>query len=749
MMGSPASASSRPSASFDLLSEPVRRWIWQQGWDELHDIQERSIPILLEGRSDVLVAAPTAAGKTEAVFLPLISRIAGCKMRGFKALYLSPLKALINDQFRRLDELCEAIELPIRRWHGDVSAVVKTRARKNPEGIVLMTPESLEALLVRRGHEIPGLFAPIQAIVIDELHAFIGTERGIQLQSLLHRLDLAIERRAVRIGLSATLGDTKAAANFLRPDHGGEVVVLESQGAGQKVLLQLRGYQIGDRRRTEEPASMAGAEGAKGNCHSAIARHLLMHLRGSHNLIFARSRSDVEIYADLLRRRSQAMRVPNEFYPHHANLSRSEREDLERRLRNSTVPTTALCTSTLELGIDIGEVESVGQIGAPFSVSGLRQRLGRSGRRASKAAIMRLYITERAWCPGLHPADMLRCELVQAIAMVRLLVAGWCEQPRTGGLHLSTLVHQILAIIAQNGGTTADRAYSSLCRGGPFAEVSPALFARVLRAIGCHESRLIEQLHDGTLLLGEVGERLVEQHDFYAVFQTPRAYRIISDGKELGTLPMVIPLAPDMSIIFSGRRWRVIEVHDDRDTIVVTPSNRGVAPLFGGEAGELHDAIVAEMHRTYESDDVPSFLHETALELLAQARHAYHELGLSHTAIIEKDGDAFLFPWAGTVAVNIFVLALRAAGLKASSRQIIVEVERSSADQVRSSVARLAVGPPPAAAQLAVGLANLTRHKYDRFLPRELLIAGLASDRLAPEAVGWLARRVLANSAVG
>ncbi|MGO8920849.1 MAG: DEAD/DEAH box helicase [Stellaceae bacterium] len=746
MTNLPVSASDRPSASFDLLSEPVRRWIWQQGWDELHDIQERSIPILLEGRSDVIIAAPTAAGKTEAAFLPLISRIAGCNGRGFKILYLCPLKTLINDQFRRLDQLCEAVELPIHRWHGDIPAAAKIRARKSPAGIVLMTPESLEALLVRRGSEIASLFASVQAIVIDELHAFFGNERGMQLQSLLHRLELAVARRVARIGLSATLGNPKIAAEFLRPRHGDAVAVLESQGNRQTVLLQLRGYQSEDRLRTERPAGPDDADDAGGGCHSTIAHHMHEHLRGRHNLVFAQSRGDVELYADLLRRQSEAMGVPNEFFPHHANLSRAEREGLETRMRDGTPPTTAICTSTLELGIDIGELESVVQIGAPFSVASLRQRLGRSGRRAGRPAAMRFYITERAWRYDLHPVDVLRCELVQAVAMVRLLVAGWHEEPRLGGLHLSTLVHQILAIIAQSGGTTADRAYTILCRGGPFASVGPGLFARVLRAIGAPEARLIESSADGALLLGEVGERLVEHHDFYAVFQTPEEYRVVCHGRELGTLPIVANLLPDASVIFSGRRWRVLEVHDERATIVVAPSNMGAPPLFGGEAGELHDAIVAEMRQVYESDDVPPFLHQTAIEPLAQARHAYRELGLSRNAVIEKDGDTFLFPWAGTATAATFVLALKAADLTASLRHIIIEVERTRAEKVQAVISRLAVGHPPVAPQLAAGLGNLRRHKYDCFLPRELLIAGLASDRLAPEAVSILARQMLASS---
>jgi ATP-dependent helicase Lhr and Lhr-like helicase len=739
MTTSSASASDRSSASFDLLSPAVRQWIWQQGWQELHDIQERAIPVLLEGAADVIIVAPTAGGKTEAAFLPLISRIAGSGGAGFKLLYVSPLKALINDQFRRLDSLCEAVELPVHRWHGDVPAAAKTHARQNPDGIVLTTPESLEALLVRRGIEVPGLFTALQAIVIDELHAFLGNPRGIQLQSLLHRLELAVGRRVIRIGLSATLADPMGATSFLRPGGSDRAVILQSQSNRQTVLLQLRAYESIELEQREAPDSSESA--GNGPLSVAIARHLFRHLRGDHNLVFTRSRSDVELYADLLRRLSEKAGVSNEFYPHHANLSRGERELLEQRLRDDALPTTAICTSTLELGIDIGEVESVAQIGAPSSVAALRQRLGRSGRRSGKPAIMRLYVTERAWSRDMHPVDMLRCEVVQAIAMVQLLIDGWCEAPRSPSHHLSTLVHQILAVIAQLGGCSAQRAYATLCRDGPFVEVGPALFTRVLRAIGAPEVGLIEQMADGTLLLGEVGERLVEHHDFYSVFETPRQFRIVYNGKELGALPVVTPLLPDMGIIFSGRRWRVLEVHHERATAIVVPSSTGIPPHFGGEGAGLDSAIVSKMRQVYEGNDVPAFVGSAARKLLLEARDTYQMLGLSRTQIIDRDGDTLLFPWTSTTIANLLVLALRAEGLYASLKQIVISVNRKEADQVRSCLELLASGDT----SVLTSLKQRPNQRYDRFLPREFLTAALASEQTEFEILSAVAQRIVAD----
>ena len=175
------------------LAEPVRRWIWDKGWGELHDIQERAIFTLLDGESDLIIAAPTAGGKTEAAFLPLISSVLAAPGEGgFDLVYVAPLKALINDQLGRMEDLCKQTDLPVYPWHGVISQGVKSRARANPKGILLITPESLEAMFVLRGLQIPSLFMGTRAIIIDELHALLDNERGVHLRSLLSRLEHAV-----------------------------------------------------------------------------------------------------------------------------------------------------------------------------------------------------------------------------------------------------------------------------------------------------------------------------------------------------------------------------------------------------------------------------------------------------------------------------------------------------------------------------------------------------------------------------
>ena len=213
------------STAFDKLARPIQKRIRQQGWKELRDIQARATHVLMDGNRDLIVAASTAGGKTEAAFLPLLSQVLDepSEDSGFDVLYVAPLKALITDQARRLEDICRNTDMPITPWHGDVSSSVKAKATKRPRGVLLITPESLEALFIRRGLEIPRLFGATRAVILDELHSVLDSERGIQMRSLLTRLEIALKRPIRRVGLSATLGDMELAKVYLRPDSPGEV----------------------------------------------------------------------------------------------------------------------------------------------------------------------------------------------------------------------------------------------------------------------------------------------------------------------------------------------------------------------------------------------------------------------------------------------------------------------------------------------------------------------------------------------
>ena len=744
-----AAAGVRSSRGFALLARPVQQWIWRSGWGDLRDIQEQAIPLLLNGDRDLVIAAPTASGKTEAAFVPLLSRLVSAERRshGFDIVYVSPLKALINDQFRRLDELCESLEIPVHKWHGDVSSGAKARAMRAPQGVLLITPESLEALFVRRGTEIPRLFAPISNVVVDELHSMLDTERGVQLRSLLNRVEISVGRRIRRVGLSATLGDMRLACAYLRPGAQDKVDVIRSGSGGQEIKLLLKGYVVGGPREELWDSTEDGQSGPasdREDTERAIATHLFKSLRGKRNLIFADSREQVEIYADRLRELSEKAHLPNEFFAHHASLASQHREFVEGRLRSAYEPTTAVCTSTLELGIDIGEVESIAQVGPPFSVSSTRQRLGRSGRRRGKAAVMRTYVQESALGAASHPVDALRIRLIRSIAIIELLVEGWCEPPGPGALHLSTFVQQILSVIAERGGATARTVFDVLCRRGAFSSVSAPLFKQVLRALGEGKRPLIEQAPDGTLLFAARGETLVEHYTFYAAFGTPEEYRVVAEGRTLGSLPVAILVVVGAPIIFAGKRWRIAAVDTAAKVLEVTPDPTGTPPKFSGSPGSLHDRVAERMREVYLDRSVPAYLDATARMLLAEGRSNYERFGLDVTPVLQiGPSQTLIMPWRGTIVTESLALALIAKGLRAAPRDhVVVEVDAGEAS-VRRALREVAAGKLPEAVSLAGLMRNLEREKYHPYLGPTLQCIDAASECIAVECLPELAAEIL------
>ena len=715
MMTSPPS-SSEGLSSFDRLHPEVRRWIREEGWTELREIQERAITEILDHDQDVIIAAATAAGKTEAAFLPLLTRVAGRQERGLDILYVSPLKALINDQFRRLDLLCERMEIPVVRWHGDAPQGAKRRTIANPRGVALITPESIEALFIRRPSDAYRLLGSLDAIVIDELHAFLQGPRGLHLASLLQRVDAAAGRRCRRVALSATLGDFSAAKAWLRPTAPEEVRLLGAIGEGSDLRLQIRGYV----EPPEEDGSDQLEDEGTSDALSRIADHMFATLRGSNNLVFAGSRRTVEALSDRLRRRSERAGVPEEFFPHHGSLSKDLREDLERRLKSGNLPTTAVATTTLELGIDLGSVKSVAQVGAPRSLASLRQRLGRSGRRRGTPAVLRIYQREKYPIGDDDPLDRLRLGTVRAVAAVRLLLRKFVEPPVSDPSLLTVALHQVLSIIAEQGGARAERLYALLCQPGPFAALDQRDFVSLLRCAASKDVELLEQAPDGMIMLGQAGEQLVSGKDFYAVFQSDEEWRLVAGGKTLGTLPIVNVLGVGSIVGFAGRRWRVASVDGVAKVLDVVPHPSGRVPIFDRLSAEpLHDQLVAEMRRVYLDADEPIYLDTVAQEMLAEGRTAFAELGLQDRRLVPAGKNVHVFLWRGTAVNSIVEVVLLCAGLECEAHDLGVTVLGFELEEVQSFLDGLA--GIPAAEVVADFAKNLRTAKYDSYLDEELL----------------------------
>lgn len=734
-MSSQSSNSKKQSSAFFLLDDRIRRWIWEAGWAELRDIQELAIPIIIEGVRDVIIAAATASGKTEAAFFPILTRMLGENEGAVSIIYVSPLKALINDQWSRLEQLCDLLKIPVIPWHGDISESRKRRFLKEPHGCILITPESLEGLLIRYGNALSSLFRGLQYIVVDELHAFIDTERGKQLQSLMNRIEVALKKRVPRIGLSATLGDMRLAADYLRPAGATSVCLIESKESGQELKVLVKGY-YGELPEQAKVRAQARGEDADSNgvrtrvikAADAISKDLFAALRGTNNLIFPNSRANVELYSDILRRSCENLGVPNEFWPHHGSLSREIREDAERRIKTGAAPSTAIATTTLELGIDIGAVKSVAQIGPSPSVSSLRQRLGRSGRRKGEPAILRCYCLEDELSAESSFSDQLREGLIQTIAQIRLLTRSWFEPPRTVSLHLSTLIQQLLSLIAQYGGINAGESWEILVNSGVFSGFGKKELAELLCWLGAKD--ILSQDERGLLLLGSEGERIVNHFSFLAAFTSPEEFRIIHSGKALGTLPISRPLKEGSYIIFAGRRWQVLSCRPEEKIIEVAPAKGGKPPVFDGMGGKVHDGVRKEMRSILRETSPVSFLDKIASRQIEEARLAYASLDLDHEAVLKDANDAILFSWRGDWVNDALALMLMRLGFKAANEGFSIRMHGADPDDVLDALNSIYSSPRPSPDQLADLVQNKLKEKWDHLLTEGLLKMNFASREL-------------------
>lgn len=615
------------SSSFSLLDEKVQKWVWRQGWSSLKDIQENSIPIVLSQDNDVIISAATAGGKTEAAFLPILTSILQDRVSfGYQVLYISPLKALINDQYRRLADMTADMGIDVIPWHGDIDVSRKNRSLKNPNGIVIITPESLESFLINRTKYTTSAFSALKYIVIDELHSFIGKERGKQLQSLLSRIEHIANRHIPRIAMSATFSDYETVKSFLREDEALPCSIPPQGESNHEIKLLVKTYIP-----TKEKSVVED-----------ISKELFARLRGSNNLVFANSRHETEEYAVKLSDMSDENDVPNEFRVHHGSLSKIERETVEHELQQGIHPLTAICTSTMELGVDIGKVKSIAQIGSATSVSGLRQRLGRSGRR-NEPSILRVLSTET----GEGILFDLKANLVQNIAVIELLKEHKYETPNINRYHLSTLIQQLLSVIAQFGGFYPKEGWQFLCTKGAFKNVTPTMFLSLLKALG--DKDVVSQLDNGQIIIGKEGEKLLKKPDFYVAFQSPKDYSVINkyNSKRLGTIQYLPP--KDVQIVLAGRRWIVVGINEHGQTIYVSQVKSGGKAFFGGEGAEIDKIIVEKMRDIYLSNDSYPYLdiRTEANKYLEQARLCFNNNELSSHSFLQYGNRDLFFTWGG------------------------------------------------------------------------------------------------------
>jgi ATP-dependent Lhr-like helicase len=518
------------------------------GWTSLRPVQELAGEAILDGKNAV-VLAPTAGGKTEASMFPALANLVEREPDGVGVIYIAPIKALLNNQEDRLGTYAEMVGLRRFVWHGDVSDVAKRKFVREPAEILMTTPESLEVMLVSPRSPVQRLFKDLRLVVIDEVHALAGTDRGAHLMSVIERLAPASENDIQRVGLSATVGNPEQILSWLKGSSKRDGVVVDPPKVPAK-----RDLHVGLH---DSVAGLAGEAAARAS--------------GKKSLFFCQSRSLTETVADRMRGRSI------DVFVHHSSVSLEERRAAEERFARGT-NACIVCTSTLELGIDVGDLDLVFQANAPSTVSSFMQRMGRTGRRAGTTANTTFLCED--------PEAVL-----QAVALIQLAREGWVERVANQGRCWPVLVHQLLAMTLQYGAISAERCWEQLVRVPDFRAITRSEFDQTIDHM-TREDFLFEA--GGLLSMGHKAERLYGKKNFlelYAVFSSPVLYRVVTGaGRDLGSLEQdfVDRLVEQMSsFLLGGRAWTVERVNHEDRMIVVRDAPGGVKPSWGGFIPQL------------------------------------------------------------------------------------------------------------------------------------------------------------------
>ncbi len=721
---------------FDRYAPFVQDFIYRNSWESLRAIQVAAGDAIFNTDENVLLSASTASGKTEAAFFPILTLFSEDMPKSVGAIYIGPLKALINDQFMRLNDLCEEAEIPVWHWHGDVSASHKAKMLKNPSGILQITPESLEALLLHKHAAIAKLFGDLRFIVIDEVHSLMRGDRGGQTLCLIERLSKAAGVNPRRIGLSATIGDLEETGKFLASGTGRGTVIPRIEAKGVKWRLSMEhfyisGKQSADGKEPKEalPVLENPTDTAPENADPGLG-YVFEHTRGKKCLVFVNSREECEAVTTTLRSYCEAKHEPNRFLIHHGNLSQSFRETAEAAMKDDDFSMTTVTTATLELGIDIGRLERAFQIDAPFTVSSFLQRMGRTGRRDLPPEMWFVMREEQPEPRAMLP-ETIPWTLIQGISLVQLyLEERWVEPPKLDRLPYSLLYHQTMCTLASCGEMTPAALASRVLTLSYFHRITKDDFRIMLRHL--LETDHIQRTENGGLILGLAGEREVNSFKFYAVFKENEEYTVRSDSQELGTI--VKPPPPGEKIAIAGQVWVVTEV-DHKHHLVYCDEVKGKVPAYFGECpGDINTKVLERMRESLRENKTYPYVMANAAARLEQARHTAVNSHMTEEPLINLGGDMWcLFPWLGSyafLAMERFIKIKCAAklGIKGvdSSRPYFIQFTmKASRDDFFRTLAEEAEKPFDPM-ELVYPKEIPLFEKYDDFLPAELVKKGFA-----------------------
>lgn len=739
--------------AFDRYAPFVQEYIYRNHWENLRSIQVAAADAIFNTDENVLLTASTASGKTEAAFFPIITLFSENMPSSVGCIYIGPLKALINDQFSRLNDLCAEADIPVWHWHGDVAQSHKAKLMRHPSGILQITPESLEALLLHKHAAIAKLFGDLRFVVIDEVHSLLRGDRGGQTLCLIERLSRIAGVNPRRIGLSATIGDPEGTGEFLSLGTGRKTIIPKIDAKGSKWRLSMEHFYVKDAQAAEDkqipdalPVLEEKTDDAPANADPGIG-YIFEHTRGKKCLVFVNSREECEMVTTTLRHYCELNHEPDRFLVHHGNLSASYRETAEGIMKDDSQYMTTVTTATLELGIDIGRLERAFQIDAPWTVSSFLQRMGRTGRRELPPEMWFVIREDEPEVRAMLPTT-IPWKLLQGIALVQLyLEERWVEPPRLDRLPFSLLYHQTMSTLASCGELSPRALADRVLRLHYFHRITQEDYRVLLRHLIATDH--IQQTEQGGLIVGLAGERVINSFKFYGVFQESEEYTVRSESQELGTVVSPPPVGEKLAI--AGHVWQVLDVDHKRRLIYCQQVKGSVPAYFGQCPGDLHTKILTRMRRVLQEDRQYPYLMKNAVARLEQARFTAAHSGAADKTLINLGGNMWcLLPWVGTYT---FLTMERFLKIKCADRlglrnldsarpffiQFTMKADESAFFRVLAEEIRKPIDPMELVYPKELPLFD----KYDEYLPEELVKKGFALgvldvDGLREKVLSWV-----------
>ncbi len=727
---------------YDRYPEFIREYIYRSGWQELREVQMQAAQVIFGTQDNLLLSSSTASGKTEAVIFPILADLLDNppEKQSVSVLYIAPLKSLINDQFQRMGALLDASSIPVCHWHGEVSGRQKSHFLKHPEGILQITPESLESMLIRRNNDIPRIFASLRYIILDEIHILIGTDRGNQILCQLARLDRLIGYHPRRIGLSATIGDLEIGAQWLGAGNGRHTEAPVPSVHELHWRLGMEHFYIQNPNLDQQKDAGNNPQNPRATLDAGY-EFLYDAVKDKKALVFSNSREETEYTTATLRQIAEKRGDDDIFMIHHGNLSGALREDAELRMKDDGVGRAVTCaTVTMELGIDIGRLERVAQVSAPTTVAGFLQRLGRSGRRGSPPEMIMVFREEQP-LPNAPLPELIPWDLLRAIAIVELhLKERFIEPPSVRQLPYSLLYHQTLSVLAASVELSPASLAERVLSMPPFSKVPKERYKQLLVEMIHHDD--LELTEQKGLIIGLRGERLIAGYKFFAVFKDSEDFTVRCGSDEIGTISTPPPAGDRFAL--AGRVWEVIEVDVPRRLVYVNSVKGKMKISWPGDGGEIHTRILEKMRDILFSSDAYPYLMANAKERLATARHVAQVTGMPHSMLIHIGGSSWvLFPWLGTRpfrtlkrylsqnAGELSISEIRSEGCCYITFKGKGDLRNTLLPQLRQKMRETGIDTHKLMGEGESPIFD----KYDPYIPSELLREAYATDRLSSREV--------------